>query len=369
MSDENNKQEWEKYCEREFAAVLPILEQLGFQIDQEQPHLGGEKYLMQAVTTISGKKLILLGFNKQNYKRVVIKITSDPRGICELKHERKCRAALQKISFAYQTFFSPQEILFTKKGKFAISVQEFLESEQSFLGRPLQEQFFLALKAFKAQESSHATAYKHKRFVKKTFSEKNAKDYMQTFNTFQVSILKSLPEKKQLHALIEKAEQFLQMNTEIIEQYCGFLIHTDFVPHNFRIIGDKIYLLDHSSIRFGNKYEGWARFLNFMTLYNPPLEKSLVQYVKDNRTPEESLALKLMRVYRLGEIICYYANTLNKSSNDLLALNQKRIEFWSQVLKAIINDAPVPEKLTEEYKRARDLLRSEEEKQRQKELY
>ena len=369
MSDVINKKEWEKYRERELAAALPVLEQLGFRLEQEQPHLGGEKYLTRAVTTASGRKLVLLGRNKQNNKSVVIKITSDPHGIRELEHERKCRLALQKINFAYQIFFSPQEILFVKKRGFAISIQEFLESGKSFLERPIQEQFFLALKAFKAQESSHATAYSHKRFVKKTFGEKNVKDYIQMFNLFKEEMKKIMPGRSELHALFEKTEQFLAANNEIIEQYCGFLTHTDFVPHNFRVIDGKIYLLDHSSIRFGNKYEGWARFLNFMALYNPVLEQALIEYVRNNRAEEEFLSLQLMRAYRLGELIYYYAKTLPNISENLLALNQIRIDFWGKLLRAILENKTLDKNTIEEYKKTRDSLRDEEEKQRQKILY
>jgi hypothetical protein len=369
VSDIIDKKEWGKYRERELAAVLPILEKLGFQLEQEQPHLGGEKYLAQAVTTASGKKIILLGRNKQNNKRVVIKITSDPQGIHELEYERKCRLALQKIKFAYQIFFSPQEILFVKKRGFVISVQEFLESGQSFLERPVQEQFSLTLKAFKAQESSHATAYGHKRFVKKTFGEKTAGDYIQMFNLFKKEIKKIMPERSDLYVLFEKTEQFLIVNSEITEQYCGFLTHTDFVPHNFRVIDDKIYLLDHSSIRFGNKYEGWARFLNFIALYNPALEQALTEYVHDNRTEEELLSLQLMRVYRLGELIYYYAKTLPKTSGNLFLLNNARIDFWSKLLQAVLKNKSLDKNIIEEYKKTRDSLRDEKEKQRQKILY
>lgn len=369
MPDTKNKQEWKKYCARELTAVLPILEKLGFQLDREQPHLGGEKYLMLAVTTASGKKLVLLGRRKKDNKRVIIKVSSDPNGIREIQHERTRRAALQKISFAYQTFFSPQEILFTKHGKFTISIQEFLEHERPFTERPPQEQFFLALKAFKAQESAHATAYKHIKLIKKTFGSKNSRDYMRTFNTFKEYISKNLAAKEHLRALMEKAERFFQTHAETIEQYSGFLIHTDFVPHNFRIIGDKIYMLDHSSVRFGNKYEGWARFVNFMTLYNPALEQALVEYVRNNRTKEESLSLRLMRAYRLGELIYYYTNTLSKSSGNLLALNRARIDFWSRALEAILENKTLDKNVIEEYKKTRDSLRDEDEKQRQKNLY
>ncbi len=137
------------------------------------------------------------------------------------------------------------------------------------------------------------------------------------------------------------------------------------MPHNIRIVGDDIYLLDHSSLRFGNKYEGWARFLNFMALYNPPLEQALLQYVRENRSSEESESLQCMRVYRLGEIIWYYVSTLAKSSGDLRVLNEKRVAFWTNVLEAILENKPVPEDVLTEYKRTRDSLRTPEERQRQ----
>ncbi len=59
MSEINNKQKWEQYRDSELAVVSSILKQLDFQLEPKQPHLLGEKYLMQAVTTESGKKLVV----------------------------------------------------------------------------------------------------------------------------------------------------------------------------------------------------------------------------------------------------------------------------------------------------------------------
>ncbi len=365
----NNEQTWKKYCERELKAVVPILEKLGFELDSHQKHLGGERYLMQAVTTQSGRKLILLGHRVKDGKKAVIKATSDLSGTAELEHERSVRIALQKIKFAYQVFFSPKELLFVTRNGFTISIQEFITQESQFLDRPIENQFELALRAFKAQESAHATTYRHVRHSKKMFGSRNANDYVQMFKTFATSIKNSLPQDKEKQELLQKAEDFLSINIQTIEQYSGFLTHTDFVPHNFRIVKGDIYLLDHSSIRFGNKYEGWARFINFMTLYNRELEQALVEYVRVNRTPEESLSLKLMRAYRLGEIIHYYTNLLSKSEDSLLKLNSARIEFWGSVLKSILEDTTVSKETIEEYKKVRDSLRSEEEKERQKGLH
>ena len=346
-----------------------MLEELGFELEDEQPHLVGERYLMQAITTDSGRKLILLGKRKHDGKRAVIKVTSDKNGIREIESERSYRRVLHEINFAYEIFLSPEDLLFIKKDHRAISVQAFIEQDSSFLKRPLPEQFSLALKAFKAQESAHASTYEHTQLIKKTFGAMNAEDYAKTFAGFVKNILAVFPDRDDLKKTLDEAQEFIDQNKETIEQYCGFLTHTDFVPHNFRIVKNDIYLLDYSSLRFGNKYEGWARFLNFMALYNPELEKALVEYVRLNRTPEELLSLKLMRVYRLGEIIWYYTRTLEKSSDDLLKLNAARVDFWTEVLKAQLADEQLDEKIREEYKTLRDSLRSEDEKKRQKDLH
>ena len=356
---------WEEYRDRELAGITPILTRAGFSLGERQPHISGERYLMQAVTTAHGKKLILLGKRTSDGKKVVIKATSDPRGMEEIEHERLCRKVLQEINFAYQVFFSPQELLFTQESAYMISVQEFLEQKSPFLERPIEQQFALALRAFKAQEGAHATTYRHLRLVKKTFGEQNGVGYLSAFKKFEENIGAHLPEEKELCGLLGRGEEFLRVYRDIIEQYSGFLTHVDFVPHNFRIADERMYLLDHSSLRFGNKYEGWARFLNFMTLYHPTLEEALVRYVRDNRTPEESLSLKLMRIYRLGEIIWYYVRALKNTSGDLHALEVKRIWFWSEVLKAVLEDRPLREDIRKEYAEARDALRSPEEKNRQ----
>lgn len=332
--------------------IRDILSPLGFVLGEEQPHLRGERYLMRAVTTRSGRKLILLGRRVADEKRVVIKMSNEQGGMRELEHERACRRVLHQIRFAYGTFLSPRELLFTRRGGYLISVQEFIEA-RPFLERPLKEQFSLALSAFKAQESAHATTYRHLRLIGKTFESLDAEGYLRLFAGFGAP---------------EEAQAFLRREREVIERYCGFLTHTDFVPHNFRAAQDGIYLLDHSSLRFGNKYEGWARFLNFMALYNPALEQALADYVRLNR-PEEVVALKCMRVYRLGEIVWYYRDTLARSEGDLKLLNQKRAEFWSAVLDCVLHDRPVPQEVRQEYIAARDILRSEDEKKRQQGLH
>jgi hypothetical protein len=368
MSNVDTKKAWQSYCSHELALLAPILGAHGYVLDAEQKHMQGERYLMQAVTTTSGKKLILNGTSAHGI-RVIIKASRDRGGILEINHERACRTILKRIDFAGSVFHTPEELLYVYEAGFTISIQKFIEQELTFLERPIEEQCAFALRAFKAQESAHATTAKHRALIGRTFGIRTAKTYLHAFRIFVANITVTRPNDEALYILLERALETLREHERTIEQYTGFLTHTDFVPHNIRIQRDTIYLLDHSSLTFGNKYEGWARFLNFMTLYNPPLTDLLTQYVKDNRTPEESVALRMMRIYRLGEIIWYYVQTLDKSEDDLLTLNTERVTFWSTVLTHILNDEKVPASVILEYTKTRDSLRSEDEKKRQQGLH
>ncbi len=343
----NNKEELEK--------AAPTLQAMGYTLDALQPHIAGERALTGPIG--GGHKLLLLGHNAAGV-RVVIKVSTDKKAIAEMEHERVCRGLLERINFASEVFNSPREIVFEKRGGYTVLVTEFVEQEKAFLERPTEEQFSLALAAFKAQEGAHATTYEHASTIKNTFGEMRAADY-----------LLKLREYARETAGIEAALKFVESNKQTLEQYCGFLTHWDFTPQNIRVHGGKIYLLDHSSLRFGNKYEGWARFVNFMELYNPALARALVQYVKDNRTPEESLALKVMRAYRLAELMRYYTGWLPRTTENLHKLAEARIAFWKNILQAVLDDKEVSPSLVEEYKKTRDSLRSEEEKQRQQGLH
>ncbi|MEA2701840.1 MAG: hypothetical protein QOE22_549 [Candidatus Parcubacteria bacterium] len=360
---------WEEAYAEQLGAISAMLERLGFALDEEQPHMGGERYLMQAVTTASGKKFILLGNEARTGRRVVIKVTSDPAGKRELAHERLCRRVLADIGFAYTAFETPEEILFTEAHGYTIAIQAFIEQERSFMERPIEDQFAIALRSFKAQEGAHAATYGHIRLIERTFGRRTVREYLKAFDLFRRDVEGKFPDYRELSALLAKAASFLSEHSRTVEQYEDFLTHTDFIPHNFRIAEDKLYLLDHSSLRFGNKYEGWARFVNFMELYNPPLAQALVAYVRDNRTSGESLSLKLMRVYRLGEILWYYAHTLDRSDGDLKELNLARIGWWRHVLERILNGESPNGSVRREYIELRDRLRSPEEKKRQQGLH
>lgn len=368
MQKNNNRNEWDQYCSDELAYITPLLIKHGYTLDTIQPHIKGERFLMQAVTTTSGFKLILLGTNKHN-ERVVIKASRDKNGIREINHERMCRNILTKIDFARDVFHTPREVAYSTHGKYVIAIQEFIDQTSTFLERPLAEQFDFALSAFKGQEGAHATTFKHRRLIQGVFGIRSAHEYLHNIHMFRTNIEETSQKFAEVVSLLTTLETYMSTRSENIQQYCGFLTHTDFVPHNFRIKNDTIYLLDHSSLTFGNKYEGWARFINFMTLYNPPLQKALECYVHDNRTPEESESLHLMRMYRLSEILWYYISTLSKSSDNLYTLNTERVHFWKNILAHVLEEKEVPHDIIENYKTRRDALRSEDEKYRQQGLH
>lgn len=354
---------WEDYCQTELQIIRPLLANLGFSLDKTQIHLGGERSL------ISGYKLVLLGERLSDKKRVVIKASSHPDGQREMEQAHAARVLLDDIRFAYNVFLSPEELVWERIQNCLISISTFIEQDQTFLERSFEEQFFLAMKAFETQESAHATTYEHTQMIRRGFRIYSAETYLSVFAQYQREIQQLLPKEEGVHALFEQAGKILNEQRERIEQYCGFLTHTDFVPHNIRIVDRDIYLLDHYAIRFGNKYEGWARFLNFMLLHHRKLEEALTEYVRSNRAPEESEALHLMRIFRLSELVWYYAKRLSKSSGNLHALDQARVSFWSDSLTSLLDNTRLPDQRIRAYQTLRDQLRSEEEKRRQLKLH
>lgn len=354
---------WNTYIEKSLPLISDILLKRGFTLNEVQPHILGERFLMKAITTISGEKLILIGKSKDGLE-VVIKVSDNIDGKNELLHEQTCRELINKLPFAHSHFNSPREISFFTQAGFTFSIQEYIPQTSSFLERPVSEQFSFALSAFKDQELARATTGKHIKEIAKTFGIRKSDTYLTLFAGFSTSLeINNAPEEVQNN--VKKAQSELTAKKERIEQYCGFLTHTDFVPHNFRIRDNELFLLDFSALRFGNKHEGWARFLNFMSLHNPVLESLLVTYVKDNRAPEEYESLHLMRLFRLGEIITYYTNLLPKSSESLLTLNTARVSFWNELLQTELDGKKISHEIIASYQKLRDELRSTEEKQRQ----
>jgi hypothetical protein len=363
MTALDTKKEWEEYCRQEIETLRPFLRDLSFELDAEQVHIGGERY------AFSEKKLVLLAKHLPDRLPVIIKVSNDLKGIQEIKKERQSRAVMAKINFAYHVFYSPTEIFYQEQNGRVIFITKYIEQDCQFLDRPLLDQFFLALKGLEVQEGVQVTTYEHARSISKHFGVWQAKDYLDKFSQYQQEVSASLIDSPEILSLYQKAKEFLNSQAEIIELYSGFLTHWDFVPHNIRVQGNNIYLLDHSSIRFGNKYESWARFINFMSMHNPDLEKALLFYVQKNRSQSEYASLQAMRVFRLTEIIWHYANTLSKVEGDLLVLNKLRIKFYMQLLTVVLINQYLEPSVVKEYLVQRDSLRSDTEKLRQKNLH
>lgn len=335
------------------------LKELGFILEEEQPHLSGERFLMMK------DKQVLVGQDR-NSNRVILKVATKQGGKEEIEREKKARDLLKKATFANDKILFPDEVFFGAKDNYLIWATEFIPQEKVFVAHPLEEQFFLILRAFEEQEAFHATTFEHIKSIESFFPVFHAREYFGEFRKFKES-LKKLNDRE-LDKTMEEAEAFLTSHKSIIDTYCNYLTHTDFVPHNFRIKGKSIYMLDLSAVQFGNKCEGWARFLNYMIIHNPKLEKLLNDYVRQNRGADEYLNLRLMRIYKLGFLLDFYARSIEKTEGDLRTLTLERIGFWHEVLKRILKDEPVPQDLIERYKAKRDDLRSDEEKKRQKEF-
>lgn len=362
MSKDSFKESWAHYMAQECERILPVLAAHDIVLDSKQVHTRGERFLM------SGMKVVLTGIKKDSGEKVVVKASSRKEGIAEIEHERVCRTTLHTLQFAGSTFLSPKEVLYVKKHGLIVVVNEFIEQPEPFLTRTLENQFELALRAFEMQESVHAATYSHARVIKKVFGNWNAHDYLTSAHSFQERTLSCYPREDGIHALLEQGRNALEEHQKDIERYCGFLTHEDFALHNLRIKGDTIYLIDYSSLRFGNKHESWARFINFMLLYNRPLEQTLVQYVLDNRSLEENRSLHLMRMYKTLQLIAYHAYAATQAAGNVAKLSERRVHFWSDVLGALLCDKPVSGDTIEAYKKDRDQLRSNEEKERQREL-
>ena len=81
------------------------------------------------------------------------------------------------------------------------------------------------------------------------------------------------------------------------------------------------------------------------------------------------MSLKLLRIYRLLELIHYYVGWLERTDGNLHQLARARIMFWTTVLDRVLNDAKVPSSVIGVYKNMRDTLRSADEKKRQQTLH
>ncbi|MDB5189216.1 MAG: hypothetical protein JWL82_173 [Parcubacteria group bacterium] len=341
------------------ARIRTTLTALGYSITEDQPHISGER------AHLSVKKQVLLGKNAAGVP-VVIKTSDHPDGIKEILQEKTARDVLKRLSFAMDELLQAEELFSGSEDGRYFLITSYIPQESIFVIRPIEEQFFLALRAFEAQEAFHATTYGHAREIRNAFEVYTAVTYLDSFHGFLESV-RRYTSNPRLDAALVRGSRFLEENAVVIERYGNYLTHTDFVPHNMRLHGRAIYALDLASVRFGNKYEGWGRFLNYMTAHNPPLERMLITYLRKNR-PEEYLAVRLMRVYKLGYLLAYYAGLLPITTGNHLKITELRIELWTTVLEEVLDEHPVPDEVVQKYTHARNALRSEEEKRRQREF-
>lgn len=361
MKSTQNDSSWINSKTEELKEISSILNSLGFSLDESQPHISGERYLM------TKDKLVLAGKNTKNGERVIIKASEHPDGKKEIEVEKNSRDLLKSLSFAKKAISFPDELYYGKHDNFLIWITAFIPQDKVFVAHGIEEQFFLALRAFEAQETFHATTFEHLQNIKTTFPIFKSPEYLKEFENFRKTIAENSSDDKLASTLVS-ANKFLKTHKETIDRYANHLTHTDFVPHNFRIKGHDVYMLDCSSVYFGNKYEAWARFLNYMLIHNPILERLLADYIFKNRGEEEYLSLRLMRIFKIGKLFEYYARSLKKTTGNLHSLTEARIEFWHHALQAILSDTPLPEKILSEYIKKRDSLRSPEEKERQREF-
>lgn len=349
----------------ELPAISTLLDPLGFSLDTLQPYISGERYLM------AGGKLVLAGTEIKNGTKVIIKASRNKDGKKEIEAEKRSRDLMRSLSFADKKILIPDELYYGEEGGYIILITRFISQEKVFVAHTIEEQFFIALSAFEAQESFHATTYEHLRTIKDVFPIISSDEYLKEFVRLKDSVLRAHPDES-LRSTLERAEKFIAGNSIAIDRYGNFLTHTDFVPHNFRITEHSLFMLDcvpnYATVHFGNKYEGWARFLNYMLIHSPELERLLCKYVLDSRGEDEYLSLRLMRAYKIAFLLDYYARSLAKTAGDLHALTLARIEYWHEALTAILEDRPISKEVTERYVATRDSLRSEEEKIRQRDF-
>lgn len=349
----------------EIDIISTLLKPIGFSLDKHQPYTSGERYLM------AGGKLVLAGTRDIDGARTIIKASRTADGRKEIESEKHSRDLMMSLSFADKKILVPEELFYGTAGSYVFLIIRFIPQEKVFVAHTIEEQFFIALSAFEAQESFHATTFEHLRAVKAVFPTLSSADYFREFTKLKDSILRRYSDET-LRVVMEQAESFLKQNDMTIDRYASYLTHTDFVPHNFRLAEHTLYMLDcvpnYATIHFGNKYEGWARFVNYMMVHSPELERLLSDYVKNARGEDEYLSLRLMRAYKIAFLLEFYARSLLKTTGDLHTLTLARIAYWREALIAILEDRPISKEVTEKYIATRNILRSEEEVARQKEF-
>src|SRR3989344_3115818 len=150
--------------------IQSILSPLGYTLDQEQPHMSGERFLMMR------NKYVLSGKDTSDNK-IIIKISNDPEGRKDIEREKRARDLLNSLVFSNKLILFPKEIYFGEKDGYMIWIIEFIAQERVFVSYDLEDQFFLILRALEEQEAFHATTFEHLKTVDKLFPVLHAREY------------------------------------------------------------------------------------------------------------------------------------------------------------------------------------------------
>lgn len=362
MKSTNARLSWIADTTKQTKIIGEILNTLGFKLDENQLHISGERYLM------TRNKLVLSATKIDGNKRVIVKASEHADGKKEIATEKTFRDSLLSIEFTKKRVLFPKEIYYGKEKVYDLLITEYISQDKIFVDHAIKDQFFIILHSFEAQEAFHATTFEHIRKIEKVFPIFTPQKYIESFTELIRNPRDVLSKIGEENKTLELALDILSKQKNILERYSGYLTHTDFVPHNFRIHNRTLYMLDCSAVHFGNKYEGWARFLNYMLIHNPELEQMLDKYIDANRGKDEYLDLQLMRIYKIGYLINYYANSLDKTEGELYELTKIRLIFWNNILTEIVKGKKPNQEMVDEYRNRRNILRSPEEKRRQQEF-
>ncbi len=332
---------------------------LGITLDPTQLNIGGERELM------SPDKMVLTGVRNTQGDRVILKCSNGASGTKEIVAEHTIRETLKHFSFSEKKILMPEEFFYGVIDGYQVSVTAFIEQEKVFTEYDLEEQFSMSVSALQAQESLHIDTQDKSDVIGDVFTPHTPLFYIENYSELQKNILGVMPQSE---TILTAGYTFLTENLPTLKTFDRYLIHSDFVPHNFRIHDKELYVLDFVSFRLANKYESWARFINFMEIHSPLLVPKLFLYVKSNRGADEYHALRLMRTYKTCFILNYYADILKNTEGDLRELTEARLVFWLAVLDSVIRDTDLSEETRQQYYEIRDRLRTDAEKARQRQF-
>jgi hypothetical protein len=339
--------------------IQKLAETLRITLDSRQLNIGGERELM------SPDKMVLTGVHTETNNRIVLKCADSMFGVKEIVTEHSIRETLKHVSFSEKKILMPEEIFYGTINGYSVSVTDFLEQEKVFTDYDLEKQFSMSLDALQAQESFHIDTKEKIDLIDDIFVTHTPEFYLENYALHQKRIEDVIPHSA---SILSTGYTFLLENLETLRTFDRYLIHSDFVPHNFRIHENQLYVLDFVSFRLGNKYESWARFINFMEIHSPLLVPKLLVYAQSERGADEYRALRLMRAYKTCFILNYYAQILANTAGDLHELTKARLVLGLAILESVIHDTALLEEIRQEYYKTRDRLRTDAEKERQRQF-